>query len=83
MRLLLAFKSICIINCLLKFISVKKLDNLLKDYFEQHGDVPMWLIYSYGEKESIKILKSRRGRKIALKKRAPGIIDGEEFVYVD
>ena len=43
----------------------------------------MWLIYSYGEKESIKILKNRRGRKIAIKKRAPGVIDGEEFIYVD
>ena len=62
---------------------MKKLDNLLKDYFEQHGDIPMWLIYSYGEKESIKILKNRRGRKIALKKRVPGVVDGEEFVYVD
>ena len=45
-------------------------------------EVPMWLLYSYGAEEAIKIIQNRGGRKIGIKEIKDGWKDCVEFEYI-
>ena len=45
-------------------------------------EVTMWLLYSYGTEEAIKIIQNRDGRKIGVKEIKDGWKDCIEFEYI-
>lgn len=61
-----------------------KFYKLIIAYNQQHlnKEVTMWLLYSYGNEEAIKIIQNRDGRKIGVKEIKDGWKDGVEFEYI-
>ena len=61
-----------------------KFYKLIIAYNQQYlnKEVTMWLLYSYGNEEAIKILQKRDGRKIGVKDIKDGWTDGIEFEYI-
>ncbi len=61
-----------------------KFYKLIIAYNQQHlnKEVTMWLLYSYGNEEAIKIIQNRDGRKIGVKEIKDGWKDGIEFEYI-
>ena len=45
-------------------------------------EIPMWLLYSYGTEEAIKIIQNRDGRKIGVKEIKDGWKVCIEFEYI-
>ncbi|MGY8923716.1 MAG: hypothetical protein ACKVJR_08290 [Flavobacteriales bacterium] len=62
-----------------------KIDELIHDYFKQFPKTgfPMELLYTYGEEETVKILKSREGRRIDFIIENKEVIDGGKYIYID
>ena len=61
-----------------------KFYKLIIAYNQQYPnkEVTMWLLYSYGSEEAIKIIQNRDGRKIGVKEIKDGWKDGIEFEYI-
>ena len=61
-----------------------KFYKLIIAYNQQYPnkEVAMWLLYSYGTEEAIKIIQNRDGRKIGVKEIKDGWKDGIEFEYI-
>lgn len=61
-----------------------KFYKLIIAYNQQYPnkEVTMWLLYSYGNEEAIKIIQNRDGRKIGVKEIKDGWKDGIEFEYI-
>ena len=61
-----------------------KFYKLIIAYNQQYPnkEVTMWLLYSYGTEEAIKIIQNRDGRKIGVKEIKDGWKDGIEFEYI-
>ena len=61
-----------------------KFYKLIIAYNQQYPnkEVTMWLLYSYGTKEAIKIIQNRDGRKIGVKEIKDGWKDCIEFEYI-
>lgn len=61
-----------------------KFYKLIIAYNQQYPnkEVTMWLLYSYGTEEAIKIIQNRDGRKIGVKEIKDGWKDGVEFEYI-
>ena len=61
-----------------------KFYKLIIAYNQQYlnKEVTMWLLYSYGNEEAIKIIQNRDGRKIGVKEIKDGWKDGIEFEYI-
>ena len=61
-----------------------KFYKLIIAYNQQYlnKEVTMWLLYSYGTEEAIKIIQNRDGRKIGVKEIKDGWKDGVEFEYI-
>ena len=61
-----------------------KFYKLIIAYNQQYlnKEVSMWLLYSYGNEEAIKIIQNRDGRKIGVKEIKDGWKDGIEFEYI-
>ena len=60
-------------------------DELIHDYIKQFPKTgfPMELLYTYGEEETVKILKSREGRRIDFIIENKEVIDGGKYIYID
>ena len=61
-----------------------KFYKLIIAYNQQYPnkEVTIWLLYSYGTEEAIKIIQNRDGRKIGVKEIKDGWKDGIEFEYI-
>ena len=61
---------------------MEELDKLIKEYHEQYNDIPMFLVFYYGEDAAIDILKNREGKKIIWVDDNPEALDGGNYAYV-